>query len=150
MFTALCFFSGFSTSGAFTCRTFSRFRRRSRLRRGFLSVGACIIFAGYDFFCFMSDGLCTFLRLLHSGFYTLLNPLCAFLDALFRFTEYASLGSSHCWDEHQDQTARKGKQDFVRYSFYGHRLLLTALQMKSHHLSMQVRYHRLSYLPLAI
>jgi len=57
----------------------------------------------------MSDGLRTFLRLLHSGFYTLLNPLCAFLDALSRFTEYASLGSSRCGDEYEDQTASKGK-----------------------------------------
>jgi hypothetical protein len=98
----------------------------------------------------MSDGLDTFLCLLHSGFYTLLNPLCAFLDALSHFTEYTSLGTSHCRDEYEDQTARNGKQDLVPYSLYGHGLLLTALQKKSQHLLLQDTCHQLSRVPLAI
>src|SRR5262245_37088560 len=98
----------------------------------------------------MSDGFRAFLRLLHAGFYTFLNPLRAFLDALSRLTEYASLGTGHCRDEYQDQTARNSKQDFVRYSFYSHRLLLTALQKKSWYLLLHDTCHQVTHGSFAI
>jgi hypothetical protein len=68
----------------------------------------------------MSNGLHTFLCLLHSSPYTLYNTFCALLNALSHITEYTSLRSRPCRDEYEDQTTRYGKQDFVRQFFYSH------------------------------